>query len=80
MVRKRRLPSAALRPALTTAGFAVELRDLMARCTERGVDPVHQVRAIERATALMLQIAGGEAGPVVITEEATHLPQRRSVT
>ena len=47
---------------------------------ERGVDPVHQVRAIERATALMLQIAGGEAGPVVITEEATHLPQRRSVT
>ncbi|KUI31093.1 ATP-dependent DNA helicase [Mycobacterium sp. IS-1496] len=31
---------AALRPALTTAGFATELRDLMARCTERGVDPV----------------------------------------
>ncbi|TFV58718.1 ATP-dependent helicase [Mycobacterium sp. PS03-16] len=29
-----------LRPALTTAGFATELRDLMARCTERGVDPV----------------------------------------
>lgn len=31
---------AALRPALSTAGFAGELRDLMARCTERGVDPV----------------------------------------
>lgn len=31
---------AALRPALTTAGFATELRDLLARCTERGVDPV----------------------------------------
>ncbi|BBZ06798.1 DNA helicase [Mycolicibacterium doricum] len=31
---------AALRPALTTAGFATELRDLMARCTERGVDPL----------------------------------------
>lgn len=29
-----------LRQALTTAGFATELRDLMARCTERGVDPV----------------------------------------
>ncbi|MCK0174656.1 ATP-dependent DNA helicase [Mycolicibacterium sp. F2034L] len=29
----------ALRPALSTAGFAGELRDLMARCTERGVDP-----------------------------------------
>jgi superfamily I DNA/RNA helicase/RecB family exonuclease len=29
-----------LRPALSTIGFANELRDLMARCTERGVDPV----------------------------------------
>ncbi len=47
---------------------------------ERGVDPVHQVRTIERATALMLQIAGGEAGPVVVTEDAAHLPSRRSVT
>lgn len=28
-----------LRPALTTSGFATELRDLMARCAERGVDP-----------------------------------------
>jgi superfamily I DNA/RNA helicase/RecB family exonuclease len=27
-------------PALSTAGFAIELRDLMARCTERGVDPL----------------------------------------
>ncbi len=27
-----------LRPALATAGFATELRDLLARCTERGVD------------------------------------------
>lgn len=31
---------AALRPALATVGFAGELRDLMARCAERGVDPV----------------------------------------
>ncbi|UXA19372.1 ATP-dependent DNA helicase [Mycobacterium sp. SMC-4] len=31
---------ARLRPALTTSGFATELRDLMARCSERGVDPV----------------------------------------
>ncbi|QNJ95137.1 ATP-dependent helicase [Mycolicibacterium fluoranthenivorans] len=30
----------ALHPALSTAGFASELRDLMARCAERGVDPV----------------------------------------
>ncbi|MDZ4267589.1 MAG: UvrD-helicase domain-containing protein, partial [Mycobacterium sp.] len=30
---------AQLRPALSTAGFATELRDLLARCSERGVDP-----------------------------------------
>ncbi|ORW25742.1 ATP-dependent helicase [Mycobacterium palustre] len=30
---------AQLRPALTTAGFATELRNLLARCAERGVDP-----------------------------------------
>lgn len=29
-----------LRPALSTVGFATELRDLMARCSERGVDPL----------------------------------------
>lgn len=28
-----------LRPALSTAGFATELRNLLARCAERGVDP-----------------------------------------
>ena len=31
---------AQLRPALSTVGFATELRDLLARCTERGVDPI----------------------------------------
>ncbi len=29
-----------LAPALSTAGFATELRDLLARCGERGVDPI----------------------------------------
>ncbi|BBZ37918.1 DNA helicase [Mycobacterium conspicuum] len=33
-----------LRPALSTAGFATELRNLLARCSERGVDPA----ALER--------------------------------
>lgn len=31
---------APLHPALSTAGFATALRDLMSRCAERGVDPV----------------------------------------
>jgi superfamily I DNA/RNA helicase/RecB family exonuclease len=35
---------APLRPALSTAGFATELRDLLARCTERGVDPLELQR------------------------------------
>ncbi|CPY58532.1 Probable ATP-dependent DNA helicase [Mycobacteroides abscessus] len=38
---------ASLRPALTTAGFATGVRDLMARCTERGVD-ARELRAIGR--------------------------------
>ena len=41
---------------------------------ERGVDSQLQVAAIERATALMLDICGGQAGPVVIEESAEHLP------
>jgi phenylalanyl-tRNA synthetase beta chain len=34
---------------------------------ERGVDPTLQERAMERATQLLLQCAGGEAGPMVVT-------------
>lgn len=46
---------------------------------ERGVDPDHQARAIERATALLAEIAGGEAGPVEIIEDPAQLPQRAAV-
>ncbi len=35
---------------------------------ERGVDPMLQVAALERATTLLLEIAGGTAGPVVHTQ------------
>lgn len=47
---------------------------------ERGVDPDSQRRAMERATSLLLAIAGGQAGPVVerVTEQA--LPQRLPIT
>ncbi|MGZ8812906.1 MAG: ATP-dependent helicase [Mycobacterium sp.] len=40
---------AQLRPALSTVGFATELRDLLARCTERGVDPLELQRIGRRA-------------------------------
>jgi phenylalanyl-tRNA synthetase beta chain len=43
---------------------------------ERGVDPELQVRAIERATRLLLDIAGGEAGPVVDLVVQSHRPRR----
>ena len=42
---------------------------------ERGVDPLHQARAIERATVLSLQIAGGEPGPVIEIEDVGQLPR-----
>src|ERR1700741_1080821 len=39
-----------LRAALGTAGFATELRDLLARCAERGVDPL-QLQRLGRLSA-----------------------------
>ncbi len=47
---------------------------------ERGVDPTGQVRAIERATELLLTICGGNAGPVTNVERAAELPERPAVT
>jgi len=44
---------------------------------ERGVDYELQARAMERATALLLDIVGGEPGP--ITEVTGDLPASRSV-
>ena len=46
---------------------------------ERGVDPTLQKRAIERATALLLEIAGGKAGPVVALESSENQPARPEV-
>ncbi|HUQ50788.1 MAG TPA: phenylalanine--tRNA ligase subunit beta, partial [Gammaproteobacteria bacterium] len=46
---------------------------------ERGVDPTGQVRAIERATELLLAICGGQAGPVSNVERSADLPQRSAV-
>lgn len=43
---------------------------------ERGVDPDGQRRAIERATTLILDIAGGRAGPVIEAVSPEHLPAR----
>ncbi|MGB1885546.1 MAG: phenylalanine--tRNA ligase subunit beta, partial [Gammaproteobacteria bacterium] len=47
---------------------------------ERGVDPVHQERAIERATALIVDICGGTPGPTDVAEAPAHIPQSPTVT
>jgi phenylalanyl-tRNA synthetase beta chain len=44
---------------------------------ERGVDPAHTVEHIERITALVLQVCGGEAGPM--DDQVLALPERKSV-
>ncbi len=47
---------------------------------ERGVDPRGQERALERATQLLSDIAGGKPGPAVLTQVETQQPKRPSVT
>ena len=47
---------------------------------ERGVDPALPPRAMERASALLMGIAGGRMGPVTDFESAAHQPRRAPVT
>lgn len=42
---------------------------------ERGVDPCLQIKALERATALILEIAGGKPGPVIEAQDKKNLPE-----
>lgn len=46
----------------------------------RGVDYRLQADAVERATRLLVDIAGGRPGPVVETASEGHLPRPRTVT
>ena len=47
---------------------------------ERGVDPELPRRALERATELLLAIAGGKAGPMLVAENPADLPKPATVT
>ncbi|MBN8411162.1 phenylalanine--tRNA ligase subunit beta [Halomonas denitrificans] len=47
---------------------------------ERGVDPELTRRAVERATALLVEICGGEPGPLNEQADDAHLPGQRDVT
>lgn len=45
---------------------------------ERGVDPAPTAQHIERITALIIEICGGQAGP--LDDQKVHLPERKPVT
>ncbi|MCE9678628.1 phenylalanine--tRNA ligase subunit beta [Shewanella sp. AS1] len=47
---------------------------------ERGVDPELQAKVMDRATRLVLDICGGEAGPVVESKSEEHLPKPAQIT
>ncbi len=47
---------------------------------ERGVDPALQYKAIERATALLIELCGGEAGPIIDVTHEAALPKRATIT
>ncbi|WP_286272717.1 phenylalanine--tRNA ligase subunit beta [Thalassotalea hakodatensis] len=46
---------------------------------ERGIDPELQHQAMERATGLLLDIVGGEAGPVVEAVASEYLPKVKQI-
>ncbi|EIC85469.1 phenylalanine--tRNA ligase subunit beta [Serratia sp. M24T3] len=47
---------------------------------ERGVDSQLQYKAMERATALLLEICGGQAGPVIDASNEATLPKAAKIT
>lgn len=47
---------------------------------ERGVDPHGQSRAMERATALLLEICGGTPGPIIEHASEAHWPRPTPIT
>lgn len=46
---------------------------------ERGVDPAIQRQAMERATSLILEIAGGEAGIIIEASSHEAIPKKRDI-
>ncbi|MCG9736911.1 phenylalanine--tRNA ligase subunit beta [Shewanella insulae] len=46
---------------------------------ERGVDPELQHKVMDRATRLVLEICGGEAGPVIEAKADEHLPKPANI-
>ncbi|PHR81307.1 MAG: phenylalanine--tRNA ligase subunit beta [Colwellia sp.] len=47
---------------------------------ERGIDPTMQHDAMERATRLLLDIVGGQAGPIVEAKSDDNIPKTKNVS
>jgi phenylalanyl-tRNA synthetase beta chain len=47
---------------------------------ERGIDPTMQHDAMERATTLLLEIVGGQAGPIVEAKSDNNIPKTKNVS
>jgi phenylalanyl-tRNA synthetase beta chain len=47
---------------------------------ERGVDPVLQAKAMERATQLLVDICGGQVGPITEAVSEENLPTQATIT
>ncbi|XPF94705.1 phenylalanine--tRNA ligase subunit beta [Colwellia sp. RE-S-Sl-9] len=47
---------------------------------ERGVDPQLQLDAMNRATELLLEIVGGEAGPITEAKSEENIPQEKQIS
>ncbi|MGB5445080.1 MAG: phenylalanine--tRNA ligase subunit beta [Psychromonas sp.] len=47
---------------------------------ERGVDPVLQAKAMERATQLLVSICGGEVGPITEALSEENIPAQATIT
>ena len=74
------LESAYFRPAaIAQRARGLSLHSESSHRFERGVDPRLQVLALQRATNLLLAIAGGRAGPVTERVAARHIPERRPI-
>lgn len=46
---------------------------------ERGVDWQLQEQAMERATGLILEICGGQAGPITTVSDESHIPEQQTI-
>ena len=47
---------------------------------ERGIDPTLQHEAMERATKLLIDIVGGQAGPIVEAKSDENIPKTKNVS